>query len=376
MSLTLVSWYTMYIEEREEDYKMIKNVINFNKEQAKEEIKTITPNRTIHENAINQIIENFDKNDTIKSLFNGTDGRIAIDVEIQDSMIIKESIESAQELAKRGYRSTPSNSFEECVYANISRILKIGKFSIEGNSIISKGADGGIKVTRSIMRGLEAGRLIHDEKKNSYSYKEMERIIQKDFSDKFNVSEIRKNKLVVSVLPQDFLRASEGVSWGSCINLNDGSYSEGAVSYANSHDMVVAYLISEKSQKSGILHKSLVWRQFFFINSDSEVLASSPYPSENQTLTDSVFKELLRTDKIEIEDDRDEMPRITYKNIRGYLDAYESSCNNRLAYRSEIELDNEKRVIYHTGGNTITCLACGETHQRLYADLAFSCSNC
>lgn len=246
------------------------------------------------------------KSDRITELFEGTDGRIVIDLEAK----LKEesdneyseitSVEGVQYLEKE-----IQNSREEAPFYMESRIkdMVVRFFSNPLMQITKKGqikikGDDKDKKPKFYFDGMKINKAITQLVEGVYfssggSSKEKLEWIKNNMIGKTIANAIRdfspevkyKGKsLVLSVRPEDFFTMSCGNSWRSCMNPS-GEYSSGSLPLSKGKDTIVAYLISDEDLDEDIPGgKTKIWRKLFAIN-DSYGVSSIAYPREDNLLT-------------------------------------------------------------------------------------------
>ena len=156
-----------------------------------------------------------------------------------------------------------------------------------------------------------------------------------------NVNNNKNINLVFSIHPIDFMTMSHNTcNWSSCMNWNDGCYSNGVLEMMNSNMVVVSYIESSNQDfvidKYNIPNKS--WRCLYYVHKDI-LCSGKSYPYYNETMIREGLKALAEIVKKNLN------WNYQYKNQK-YYDMMNFSSNESARNYSEYSL-HHRIILYN-----------------------------
>ncbi len=231
-----------------------------------------------------------------------------------------------------------------------SNFIKTNRF-IKSHSVSFDGKEVDMPSGSRMMKGLSKIADTVKSKDLNSTYVQIDKMITANNSFKKV-----KGKLVLSILPLDFLTvSSDSFGWTSCV-APGGDYFIGASALLQSKDSIVAYYVREsdwhENYHSVPLKKS--WRRVVTLNNNGGILLGVEYPRKISLLSDRLKEILVDKDHIASED---------FSTVVGlyYNDFKKASHMESFSLLSNLEKDQDYQDFYNVGVGVyeLRCLCCG-----------------
>lgn len=363
------------------------------------------------------------KNDKIKEMFDGTDGRIEIDLDQYLVVPPKERFKDMSNYFETRFIPDALKEFDlSCSNAILDKIKVAFIDFIFCTSIDSNGKivdEDGLGATYKGMKFTKAFNLYSDFMISSFRANEFSSWTDDGgFQDKIDVKRKFTNwmknnviggtlasifsssnnslyegrSLILSIRPEDFFTMSVGNNWTSCM-APDGEYSSGVFGYITGKDTVIAYL--KETKKIDDFMSNKIWRQITYIPNDQNldlVISQKGYPDQRATLVESISSFIL--DKLNFKGDKSnhkskidfELENSGVTPTYGYVDCFQYGNEAIAGIYGEIDkikdfarYDNEgtKKIIIAPQGFGM-CFGCNTVYSSLSdtQGYCFSCEEC
>lgn len=347
------------------------------------------------------------KNNTINEIFDGTNGRIVIDLEerFSSSEMTRQEKEAVlldiqkgiYNLLRKAYSSSESSSFDSSMLPILKLFAKDSRDILgldDKQSVIFKRTENkyfyeGMKVSKGLLKMFNMVSQIVAETENKFFLEEEKRFknvtigvkLPELIEEYFQSESLMKGKyLVLSILPQDFYSMSNGNSWTSCLNPY-GEYNSGALTLAHGLDTVLSYLIKKEDLENNNFNEALIWRQLVAIKDENFLATSRPYPSDKSYLSQIVASELLKDNNLEkIVSGNDSFYDYDIEreySVTGYIDFMSSSSSNSLYFKLDEngeKIQEKGTICFHFQKRENICSGCGFLN--VLNDEDYECSDC
>lgn len=333
------------------------------------------------------------KNDTIKELFKGTDGRIIIDTNDYTDFMLSMGFDEFRRYMNREFmydayhnlsgRDCLDSYFVDFLSNRYASLIKNCHWDEKGKVVSDSPLFPykGQKFTKVLNTIFDSALASYttiadatcstdvDDQKHKVNYFKNNIIGGKlaTIVSGNKVDEKNGKYVILSIRPEDLFTISVGNSWRSCMHPDGGEYNTGVLGYITGQDAMVAYTVDKQKFDEAIDKGSVkkIWREMMFISDtdkDTKALISQKgYPESNKALSDiiaDVTLEMLGWKKHE-NVLRDVLDIIREDRPYGYVDMYNGGKDNLTSVFLENQIEERFYLVPIVQG-TMKCVCCGK----------------
>lgn len=324
------------------------------------------------------------KNEYLQELFDGTDGRIIIDVNKYQNLAndliladLKNYIDNnlIDDVSKLGASYNFASSLRQA-FSNILGKITLNDHRkivlIEQFSNLPCNGQRFTKILNSVVEVsmLASETIMSEEYPDQLLVKIQNRIVGGKIAQILSAKNWTNKKLVLSIRPEDIFLASYGNNWRSCLHPDGGDYNNGALGYMIGPDAFIGFTAKEEDLARTDFMVPKIWRQVMFLFKDSEspddnpiLLSQKGYPYEcdgfSNILNQAVVDKLKWDDGGIIHNSEDYSEKCQNRskcNEYGFVDIFERSSKiSQLRSKQKIYT----KTLFIQAYDEFVCLLCG-----------------